>query len=347
MNEIQRNHTHRRKGPDWRLASRLGAVGSLAILLASCRSNLALDPMGPGAATIAGHWWVLCWTALAVCIIVLVLLAVAVLRARRRSIEPDSGSERRGQSLVIFGGGIVPLVILLGTTVFILVGLASFDDPVDEDALRIRITGHMFWWQIEYPDHGFETANELHIPVGEPVRIQLESADVIHSFWVPQLHGKLELVPGRTNELVIQADAPGSYLGVCAEFCGLQHANMRFSVIAQMPDDFDGWAEAQAEDASPPDTALASEGQEVFQRLICSNCHTVRGVSETASTVAPDLTHLSSRSTLAARTIPNTRSNLASWIMDPQLAKPGSNMPSTPMSGRELDALLEFLGAGQ
>ncbi len=315
----------------------------LPLILAGCRSNLALDPQGPGAAQIAQHWWLLYWAAVAVCVIVLALLAVAIWR-RRRAEPTREGADNRGTALVIYGGAIIPLVLLIATTVMILLSMGAFAGAAEEDGIRVRVTGHMFWWELEYVDAGFTTANELHVPVGTPVHLELESADVIHSFWVPQLHGKMELVPGWSNELVIQADAPGSFDGFCAEYCGPQHANMRLLVIAQMPDEYREWEERQAEDAPAPESDLAAEGQEVFSRLICSNCHTVRGISEAAVDVGPDLTHLASRGTLAARLLPNTRSQLANWIMDPQSLKPGSNMPATPMTGRELDALIEFLG---
>jgi len=285
------------------------------------------------------------WTAVAVCLIVFAILFAAVWRRRQAAEHPQA--EARGKAVVLWGGAVIPLLLLVATTVLILLGMRWLDAPAPEDALTVRITGHMFWWELEYPDAGFATANELHIPVGQPVRLELESADVIHSFWVPQLHGKTELVPGRTNELVIQADAPGVYEGFCAEFCGQGHSHMRLLVVAQMPDEYEQWTEQQAADASPPDTELAEQGREVFERLICSNCHSVRGVAEAAVEAGPDLTHLGSRSTLAARTLPNTRSQLANWITDPQGIKPGTRMPATPMTGQELDALIEFLGVAE
>lgn len=316
------------------------------MLLVSCGNELVLNPQGPGAVEIARSWWILYWSALVVCLLVFAILFAAIWRRRRSEVDAGQ-AEARGKAAVLWGGGIIPLLLLIVTTVLILLGMRWLDTRAPDDALTVHITGHMFWWELDYADYGFASANELHIPVGEPVRLELESADVIHSFWVPQLHGKMELVPGRTNELVIQADAPGVYSGFCAEFCGPGHSHMRIMVIAQMPDEFEAWAQGQAEDYSPPDTELAEQGQEVFQRLICSNCHTVRGISEAAVEVGPDLTHLGTRSTLAARTLANTRSQLANWITDPQGIKPGNNMPATPMTGQELDALIEFLGVAE
>src|SRR5690625_1617748 len=209
-------------------------------LLTACGSELALDPQGPGAVQIASSWWILYWAAVIVCLVVFAILFAAVWR-RRRHIDEEQ-AEARGKAVVLWGGGVIPLLLLITTTVLILLGMRWLDIGADDEALTVRVTGHMFWWELEYPDDGFATANELHIPVGQPVKLELESADVIHSFWVPQLHGKMELVPGRTNELVIQADAPGVYSGFCAEFCGLGHSHMRLLVVAQMPDDYERWA---------------------------------------------------------------------------------------------------------
>lgn len=317
------------------------AQAGLLLILSACGNELVLDPQGPGARDSAGSWWILYWTAVAVTLIVFLILGIALWRRRSASPDPEV-AEQRGRNVLIWGGGVIPLLLLIATTFFILLGMRGID-AVDDQAITVRVTAHMFWWELEYLDDGFATANELHIPVGEPVRLELESADVIHSFWAPQLQGKMELVPGRTNELMIQADAPGAYSGYCAEFCGQGHSFMQFTVVAQMPEDYERWLEGQQEDAPEPESELAQEGERLFQEFICSNCHTVRGVSEAAVEAGPDLTHLASRSTLAARTLPNTQSQLANWITDPQGIKPGNNMPATPMTGEELDALIAFL----
>ncbi len=342
---ISADRHHRNERRSWRRT--LTAAGWLAplTLLAGCGNELALNPQGPGARALAESWWILYWAAVAVVLIVFVLLGIAVYRRRRENVD-EATMERRGKAMLVWGGGVIPLVILIGTTFFILVGMRTLEASAN-DAVNIRVTGHMFWWELEYLDDGFSTANELYIPVGQPVRLELESADVIHSFWVPQLQGKMELVPGRTNELIIQADAPGAYSGYCAEFCGQGHSFMQLIVVAQMPDEYEAWVEEQAADAPEPETELAQEGARLFQEFICSNCHTVRGISEAAVEAGPDLTHLASRGTLAARATPNTRSQLANWILDPQDIKPGANMPSTPMTGQELDALIAFFGVSE
>lgn len=315
-----------------------------SLLLSACERPAVLRPQGPAAAQIANDWWLLFWVAVAVVLIVFAVFSLALLRRRRGSAD-QAGMEHRAEALVLYGGGLVPLLILAAVTVFIVASLARFDTQASADALNVSITGHMFWWEIEYPDDGVVTANELHIPVGRDVRIDLDSADVIHSFWVPQLHGKLELIPGRTNTITLRAEAPGSYDGLCAEFCGAQHANMRLVVIAQMPEDYEAWMDGQREPAPEPASELAASGAQVFGQLICANCHTVRGVSEAMVEAGPDLTHLASRGTLAARTVPNTQEQLRAWILDPQAIKPGNMMPATSLDAEQLDALLAFLGS--
>jgi cytochrome c oxidase subunit 2 len=216
------------------------------------------------------------------------------------------------------------------------------------DALQIDVIGHQFWWEVTYPDvlasNQFTTANEIHIPVGRPVVLNLTSNDVIHSFWVPELHGKRDLIPAYGNKLTLRADRPGTYLGQCAEFCGYQHAKMRIVVIAEAPEQFAAWQNAQRQSARPPSNAAETRGQQVFLALSCLMCHTVQG-TPAGGKVAPDLTHLASRNTIGAGILPNTREHLAAWILDPQVSKPGNKMPPNPMSSEDLQALLAYLGS--
>jgi cytochrome c oxidase subunit II len=251
--------------------------------------------------------------------------------------------ENRTTAFVLIAGGVIPTIILAVATFITLSGLRVFDRPPEGVELTVLVRGHMFWWEIEYPDHAVITANEVHIPAGQSVRFELESDDVIHSFWVPQLHGKLEMIPGKTNVLYLQADEPGVYFGKCAEFCGQQHANMEFQLIAQEPSEFEAWLEAQAADAAEPQSELAERGREVFVGSPCAACHDIRGVSAGSAQVGPDLTHLASRRTLAARTLDNVRGNLGAWILDPQGIKPGNRMPAVNLSSEEFLALLEYL----
>jgi cytochrome c oxidase subunit II len=251
--------------------------------------------------------------------------------------------ENRTTAFVLIAGGVIPTIILAVATFITLSGLRVFDRPPEGVELTVLVRGHMFWWEIEYPDHAVITANEVHIPVGQSVRVELESADVIHSFWVPQLHGKLEMIPGKTNVLYLRADEPGVYFGKCAEFCGQQHANMEFQLIAQPPSEFDAWLEAQAADAAEPESELAERGREVFVGSPCAACHDIRGVSTGSAQAGPDLTHLATRRTLAARTLDNVRGNLGAWILDPQGIKPGNRMPAVNLTSEEFLALLEYL----
>jgi cytochrome c oxidase subunit 2 len=209
--------------------------------------------------------------------------------------------------------------------------------------------GQQWWWQVIYADAdpalSFQTANEIHIPVGQDVRIQLESADVVHSFWVPSLAGKQDLVPGRSNSLLLRAERPGIYRGQCAEFCGLQHSYMAMMVIADKPADYQRWIAAQRQNGVMPTDADAAAGKLAFLSKPCAACHTVRGTPATGTT-GPDLTHIGSRQTIAAGLFETTRGSLAAWIADPQTLKPGNNMPMVPLTSvelRDISAYMESL----
>jgi cytochrome c oxidase subunit 2 len=212
--------------------------------------------------------------------------------------------------------------------------------------LTIKVRGLQWWWGVEYlgstPDQRFETANEIHIPVGRNVRLQLEGVDVIHSFWVPSLAGKQDLIPGRPNELVIRAERAGVYRGQCAEFCGLQHAHMAFFVIADEQSVFDEWVRSQRQEASAASEAEAISGQQAFMSKQCAACHTIRGTSANGTT-GPDLTHVGGRKYIAAGLLENTRGSLAAWIADPQTLKPGNNMPMVPLNAEELRSISGYL----
>jgi cytochrome c oxidase subunit II len=209
-------------------------------------------------------------------------------------------------------------------------------------ALEIKVVAHQWWWEFDYRD-GAKTGNELHIPADRPIRLLLESADIIHSFWVPQLGGKRDVVPGQINELTFVATVPGMYPGQCAEFCGLSHANMRFRVFVDSPDDFAKWDRAQlAGPATIPATdLLASNGAKVFANSPCTTCHMIQGISK--GYIGPDLTHFGSRTTLAAGVLKNTPENVAKWIGNPQETKPGANMPALLLPGPKMNALVAYL----
>lgn len=240
--------------------------------------------------------------------------------------------------MIIAGGVAVPALVLSVVT-----AVSAWPGLRDSDAadIHIEVEGQQFWWSIRYPDHGIITANEIHIPVGRPVALALTSRDVIHSLWIPQLAGKLDLLPERTNHPIIEADEPGIYWGECAEFCGIAHAHMRLVVIAEEPAVYERWLADQAANAVEPSTPLELRGSDVFLES-CAQCHTIRG-AHVASDNGPDLTHLASRIEIGAGTLDNEPQQLADWVTSTQRHKPGSLMPSVPLSDADLAALLAYL----
>lgn len=324
--------------PRWFLA---GGI-SLCLLQTACaRSPSLLDPAGPAAARIALLTWIVFALGCAVYLAVMGLLIIALFRRhnRDRQEQPEVGDGRR---MVIYGGIVFPAIILAGVYGLTLSTMAALRTPATAGDLVIEVIGHQFWWEVRYPNQGFTTANELHLPVGQPVTVRLTSEDVIHSFWVPELHGKLDLVPGDVNSFWLQADEAGEYWGECAEFCGIQHAKMQFVVVAEPAEEFSAWIEQQQQPAPEPADPLVQQGQQIFLSSSCVYCHTIEGTNATGA-LGPDLTHLASRRTLAAGALENNRGQLAGWIIDPQHVKPGNLMPPTALSGTELQALLAYL----
>jgi cytochrome c oxidase subunit 2 len=302
----------------------------------------ALHPAGPGAASISDLWWLMFWT----CTVVYVLVMGTLVLAVRRRRQGRAASPERTLLRAVVGASAATIVILFGLLFATVVTGRAIGSLGAAEGLIVEITGNQWWWDVEYhnpnPSLRVRTANELHLPVGRQVRIQLKSNDVIHSFWVPNLQGKMDLIPGRQTVLWLQADTAGLYRGQCAEYCGLQHAHMAFSVIAESPEAFERWLQGQRQTAPPPATPEQQDGLEVVERGPCALCHTVRGTAAGGRT-APDLTHLATRSTIAAGTAPNTRGSLAGWIVDPQHLKPGAKMPATGLSAEELLAVLAYL----
>jgi cytochrome c oxidase subunit II len=309
------------------------------LFLGACAAAEApsiLEPASSAAAKVEGLWWLLFWISVVVFLFVLALMVLAV-RRRGRIEDPIVEEEARwGEPFVALSGVVVPWVILTIAFVISLGVVRQLATAEESEDLTIEVEGRMWWWEVKYPN-GAVTSTEIHIPVGERVRVRLTSADVIHSFWVPELQVKIDQIPGRVNELWLQADKPGSYRGQCAEYCGLQHANMIFTVIAEPRADFEAWVANEAKPA-----VAAGTGSEVFMDNSCVGCHAVRGTNASAR-LGPDLTHLASRSTLGSAILPNTRENLATLITDPQSVKPGVTMPPTSLSSEELDSLLDYL----
>jgi cytochrome c oxidase subunit 2 len=319
----------------------LGVAGVLAatVALAGCGGASMLDPKGSEARHIAGAWWVMFGLAMFVYVVVAVFIVGAVLRGRRRRRPEGSGIS--DGAFVWVGGIIVPALILFVIAVVTVDTTAALRKP-DRRALRVDVRGQDWWWEVRYPGTGIRTANELHLPVGRPIEVRLTSDNVIHSFWVPQIGGKVDVIPGQPNYFRFTIEKAGLYRGVCAEFCGVQHANMAFYVRAESPGLFDRWEAAHAQPPSEPADELAAQGALVFQRVACAGCHTVRG-TQAVGTKGPDLTDVGSRHALAAGTLENSAASLRRWIADPQHYKPGALMPQVPLSGDDLTKIVAYL----
>jgi cytochrome c oxidase subunit II len=269
---------------------------------------------------------------------VMVAVALAVRAGRNAS---DRAGKDRGERLQIVAGGVVPALIVAVLFVVTLRAMPVLSTAADSTESDVELIGRQWWWEVRYPRLGIVAANEIHIPVGRAVRLTVRTADVIHSFWVPRLHGKIDLVPGRTNTLRLNATRAGTYRGQCAEYCGLQHARMGLQVVAHEPASYTAWADRERAAATPPPDSVATAGMLVFDR-VCAACHAVRGTLA-AGARGPDLTHVASRATLAAGTLANTRANLTTWVADAERIKPGNGMPSIRLAPAELAAVVAYL----
>jgi len=263
---------------------------------------------------------------------------------RNRSGLPGGGGERAGNAIVIALGVAVPIVVLSGLFWYSdLHTIEATAAPAPGSAqLQVEVTGRQWFWDVRYPGTSAATANEIHIPARTNVELIAKSADVVHSFWVPRLNRKIDMIPGHPNRILLHADKPGIYPGRCSEFCGLQHANMQLLVIAQPPAEFQRWLSAESTPARPPASAAATHGQAVFARGACGGCHTVRGTTADGE-LGPDLTHVASRMTLAAGTLRNTTGDLAAWVADPHRFKPGNRMPRLLLPSRDFGDLIAYL----
>ena len=327
---------------------RTALVPFATLPLAACAGRQsALDPQGLQSGQIFHTLSVFLIVAALVWIAVVIVLCVAMLRRKRGADQPlllDQPFERTS-GRVVFVLGLATLVIVLGLSIVSYAGQRTVFAK-DENALTLKIIGHQWWWEVRYendsPNRSFVTANEIRIPAGQPVKVELESADVIHSFWVPSLTGKMDLITGQKNELQFTAKNAGVYRGQCAEFCGLQHAHMAFAVLALSPDEFSRWRDHENQSASSPTDQLGRQGEQLFRARGCALCHTVRGTLA-GGQFGPDLTHIGSRTTVAAGTLPMSSATLAAWIADPEHIKPGNQMPKMPLQSGELIAILHYL----
>ncbi|HEX3405833.1 MAG TPA: cytochrome c oxidase subunit II [Caulobacteraceae bacterium] len=304
-----------------------------------------LQSSGPHADPVTALTWGLLIISVAVVVIVTVLVAAGVI-ARRAPRGADAPVREGPNADAWFYVGLTLTVIALAVSaIWTFQVLAAVNSPAAKPALTIQVVGHQWWWEVRYvgaaPGEGFATANEIHLPVGQPVLVELTGADVIHSFWIPALAGKTDTIPGRTNLTWLQADHAGVYRGQCTEYCGAQHAHMAVYAVADPPAVFEAWRQTELAPAAAPATPPAIAGQQVFEAH-CSACHAVRG-TPADGIVGPDLTHLMSRQTLAAGALPNREGSLAGWISNPQAIKPDAQMPATNLSGPELNAVVAYL----
>lgn len=311
--------------------------------------NYMIGNAGVGSRDIAWLGWQAIIAFCAATLVTWFFLFWFALRRRGTLAEHEPIDVNHGQAWILIGGFLVPIAVLIFLFVEMMIVLTSktVAQPADPTP-NIVVTGRQWWWNATYrfkghPDEQVSLPTEIHIPVGKPMMIEVQSADVMHSFWVPKLNGKIDLIPGLSNYEVLEAVRPGTYLGQCASYCGEQHANMKFRVIAQSPEAYEAWLAHQRAPAAAPETAEAIRGEQVFMSSACSLCHTIRG-TPARGTVGPDLTHLASRTTIAGGMLPNDTADLEAWVTHAQSLKPGTPMPNVPeFSGANLRALVAYL----
>jgi cytochrome c oxidase subunit 2 len=319
-------------------------------MILATAEQFALTPAGPQAEQIRWLWWIFFGVTAAIYVLVMGALLLAM-KKRSSASDPSPVVRAPTQERSV----ILTISTAVGLTIPILFGLMIMDFIVGRrlhalaaspGSLEIKITGHQWWWEVQYvdstPSNIVTTANEIHLPVGVPIQLKLDSADVIHSFWAPNLHGKKDLIPGHPTTHWLQADRTGEFIGQCAEFCGHQHAHMRMTVIVQERSAFDQWLKNQRQPAVSPQSLVQARGQEIFLRSTCITCHTITG-TPAGGQVGPSLTHLASRQSIAARTLPNQPASLARWIRNPQAIKPGVIMPQHALDADDLESLVAYL----
>jgi len=327
-----------------RCATRWIGLVLVATGCVSSREQSALDPTGPHARSILTEFDVMLLVAVAVYVIVIGAIPFVARRAKSGN-EDDETREQRARR-VVTGCVIGSAIILVSLITWDIIQARTLEREPDAPPITIVLTGRQWWWDVEYVDsianRRVRLANEIHLPVGRDIRIVLETRDVIHSLWIPNLQGKKDLIPGHPATLTLRADRPGRYRAQCAEFCGLQHAKMALPVVAEPEPQFAAWLERYRDQAPSPSDTMAQLGQRVFEQGTCAACHAVAG-SSASGRVGPDLSHIGSRLTLAAGTLENTRDNLVRWIADPQQVKPGAQMPPSALPSRELMAIVAWL----
>lgn len=297
----------------------------------------AFEPRGPASKLIADLGWVMTGVFTLVFIWVLIMLAIGVFRKKKAGNPEAPGGDNR---FIVWTGLVIPTLILLPLLVYTLI--VSLELKPKPSELHIKLTGYMWWWDVEYKDSGVRIANEIYIPVGRPVKLEMTSADVIHSFWPPNLSGKTDLIPGQTTYHWLEASEAGTYRAQCAEFCGLQHARMALFVIAIPEEEFAAWVEDRVRPREPLTDPVLIAGEQAFQDEGCASCHRVRDTLA-AGMVGPDLSHMGSRLSIGAGVLPNTYGNLAGWVANPQALKPGNHMPPSYIDSANFHPLVTYL----
>lgn len=328
--------------------SRSGLAVAATCLLASCTGwQSSFNAQASQSEEIKRVLLIFIAVATVVWVGVMLALLFGLVRRKRRSERPldlHEGFEQRASGIILVLGGATTVTVLALSVVSYGAQRTVFAN--DPDPVTVKLTGHQWWWEVQYqadsPHLSFTTANEIRVPVGRPVTVQLESADVIHSFWVPSLTGKMDLITGQQNSVQFTAKTPGIYRGQCAEFCGAQHAHMAFTVRALPADEYGRWRDHQNQSAPRPSDPLSIRGEQLFRGKGCGLCHTIRGTLA-GGQLGPDLTHIAARETIGAGTLPQTPGNLAAWISDPQHIKPGNLMPKMSLRSDEMIAVLHYL----
>jgi cytochrome c oxidase subunit 2 len=329
---------------------KLGVLAAAIVVVASsCVSNArdtTLKPKGPVARQLNNLFIPVFWIAVAVFVLVAGLVLVAVFRFRARS-DDEAPKQVHGNTKFEIGWTIIPALLLAGIAIPT-VKMVFEINRIPAGAMTIDVTGHRWWWQYDYTNTAdttqklFSTANEMHIPAGQKIVLDLSSVDVIHNFWPPALAGKVYAIPGRTNHMVIEADKPGTYYGQCAEYCGTSHANMRLQIVAQTPADFQAWEQGQQQGpVQPAATGNAATGLALFKSSGCAGCHAITGISN--GQVGPNLTHFKSRAVFAGSIFENTDPNLRAWLRNPPAEKPGSVMPNLGLTEAQITNLISYL----
>lgn len=327
-----------------RRAAAILALGFVVVAVGGCGGPFpqsSLDPVADLATRIDDLFRSIFWWAVVVFVVVEGLLVYVIFSFRERD-----GDERpepvHGNALLEIGWTLAPAIILVLIAIPTIQTIWEVDRPPEGDPLHVEVVAHQWWWEFEYPDLGVQTANELRVPVGRTVQLTLSSADVIHSFWVPRIGGKRDMIPGKETMLWFTVDSAGTYPGQCAEFCGMSHALMKMELVAEDSADFQAWVDRMRQPADEPETELARQGREAFTNSACISCHTVEG-TRAQGIIGPDLTHIASRGQIAAGILENTPENMTRWIKNPQHIKPGNLMQVPEMDDETIRRIVAYL----